>query len=294
MSTGRQIHSWLWTEDMLLRTPSRLSGMTEKEEQSERVNGIKILMEVGTNLKLNSNPTLATACVYFHRFYLFHSFREFESSTTALGCLFLAGKVEETPKKCKDLVHKALERHPKTFNSRPEKLVDEVMALERVILQTMKFDLSVDHPYKYLLRYAKIFLLEKDVMGKVVQNAWTFANDANSTTLCVLWEPEIIAISLLYMSMKMLKLESVTWKNQQMGENWWDQLVVGLSVDMMEKICHKLLDFYSFKKTIEAAPTITNGKASTSGSPATPKPAENGVNNNTVSSSSSGRRSQMH
>ncbi len=26
---------------------------------------------------------------------------------TALGCLFLAGKVEETPKKCKDLVNVA-------------------------------------------------------------------------------------------------------------------------------------------------------------------------------------------
>ncbi|TKR64028.1 hypothetical protein L596_024625 [Steinernema carpocapsae] len=256
---SNSIQEWLCSEDALQRTPSRLGGLSEKEEQTHRVNGIRILMDVGHSLKLSANPTMATACVYFHRFYLEHSFKEFEYSITALGCLFLAGKVEETPKKCKDVVAKAMEKNPKAFPSRLEKHVEEVMALERVILQTMRFDLSVDHPYKYLLSYAKNFIMDKDTMGRVVQNAWTFANDANSTTLCLLWEPEIIAIALLYMSFKMLKVEDLNWINKQANENWWDLLVHGLSVDMMEKICHKLLDFYSFKKSIEA-PT-TNGRS---------------------------------
>ena len=29
------------------------------------------------------------------------------------------------------------------------------MVLERILLQTIKFDLQVDHPYQFLLRYAK-------------------------------------------------------------------------------------------------------------------------------------------
>lgn len=32
---------------------------------------------------------------------------------------------------------------------------EEVMVLERILLQTIKFDLQVDHPYQFLLRYAK-------------------------------------------------------------------------------------------------------------------------------------------
>ena len=32
---------------------------------------------------------------------------------------------------------------------------EEVMTLERILLQTIKFDLQVEHPYGFLLKYAK-------------------------------------------------------------------------------------------------------------------------------------------
>lgn len=32
---------------------------------------------------------------------------------------------------------------------------EEVMTFEKILLQTIKFDLQVEHPYKYLLQYAK-------------------------------------------------------------------------------------------------------------------------------------------
>lgn len=51
--------------------------------------------------------TMATGVVYFHRFYMFHSFKQFPRYVTACCCLFLAGKVEETPKKCKDIIKTA-------------------------------------------------------------------------------------------------------------------------------------------------------------------------------------------
>lgn len=51
--------------------------------------------------------TTATGVVYFHRFYMFHSFKKFPRYVTACCCLFLAGKVEETPKKCKDIIKTA-------------------------------------------------------------------------------------------------------------------------------------------------------------------------------------------
>lgn len=34
-------------------------------------------------------------------------------------------------------------------------LQEEVMTLERILLQTIKFDLQVEHPYGFLLKYAK-------------------------------------------------------------------------------------------------------------------------------------------
>jgi hypothetical protein len=73
-------------------------------------------------------------------------------------------------------------------------------------LQTIKFDLQVEHPYSYLLKYAKclkgnmirlyikqkfmqkeiifisnkfilIFVGDKNKLQKMVQMAWTFVND---------------------------------------------------------------------------------------------------------------------
>ena len=34
---------------------------------------------------------------------------------------------------------------------------EEVMTLERILLQTIKFDFIVEHPYSYLIKYTKCF-----------------------------------------------------------------------------------------------------------------------------------------
>lgn len=88
----------------------------------------------------------------------FFSCREFPRYVTACCCLFLAGKVEETPKKCRDVIKiaRSLLSDAKfaQFGADPR---EEVMTLERILLQTIKFDLQVEHPYQFLLKYAKCF-----------------------------------------------------------------------------------------------------------------------------------------
>ncbi|VDK46114.1 unnamed protein product [Anisakis simplex] len=237
---------WLFSEDQLANSPSRRDGIDRADEDRMRREGIKLIVEIGTCLKLQPNPTLATGAVYFHRFYMFHSFREFPKHLTALGCIFLAGKVEETPKKCKDIVTTAKEKYPELYSLK--NAIDEVMGIERVLLQTIKFDLHVDHPYTYLLQYQKVFKLDREKKQTVLQNAWTFVNDSMSTTLCLIWEPEVVAISLIYMALKMTKLDGVDWIDRQPGEQWWDQFVANLTSDMMEDVCHKVLDYYTVTK----------------------------------------------
>ena len=43
--------------------------------------------------------------------------------------------------------------HPCCFIVTPQ---EEVITLERILLQTIKFDLQVDHPYSWLLKFAKL------------------------------------------------------------------------------------------------------------------------------------------
>ena len=94
---------WYYEKKELKDTPSYLAGLEYSHETRYRREGARFIQEVGKALGLR-HDTMATASVYFHRFYMFHSFLEFPRYVTATCALFLAGKAEETPKKCRDLI----------------------------------------------------------------------------------------------------------------------------------------------------------------------------------------------
>jgi len=245
---------WYFDKLALRKTPSAKNGIDYEKESRYRREGARFIMECGTSMGLPME-TMATGVVFFHRFYMFHSFTEFPRFVMATCCLFLAGKVEETPKKCKDIVKAAkaylesanLDKYWLSFGDDP---IKEIMTFEKILLQTIKFDLQVDHPYSYLLKYAKTLKCEPEDKHKMVQMAWTFINDSYSTTLCLQWEPEIIAIALMYLTSKLTKFEINDWlsKKENSKQNWWDQFVEDLNVEILEDICHQVLDLYQQAK----------------------------------------------
>lgn len=202
-------------------------------------------MECGTAMSLGHN-TMATGVVYFHRFYMFHSFKTFPRYVTACCCLLLAGKVEETPKKCRDIIKTARSLlTDDQFYSFGEDPKEEVMTLERILLQTIKFDLQVEHPYSFLVKYAKCLKGDQSKLQKMVQMAWNFVNDSLSTTVCLQWEPEIIAVALIHLATKLSKFTVVDWVGRQsQHQRWWDMFVADVTMEILEDICHQVLDLY--------------------------------------------------
>jgi hypothetical protein len=201
--------------------------------------------------------TIHTAIVYLHRFYQFHSFKTFPRFVTACACLFLAGKVEETPKKCKDIIKKAstLLSPPKmaSFGEDPK---EEVITMERILLKTIKFDLQVDHPYRFLIEYAKSLKSTGSIpKEQVVQKAWNFINDSLETTLCLQWEPEIIAVAMMYLATKISKYDVVDWKGRlPEHQKWWDVFVRDMTKNILDEICHQVLDLYQKNKNYVEPP----------------------------------------
>ena len=47
------------------------------------------------------------------------------------------------------------EQHFAQFGGDPAQAREEVMAMERVLLQTIKFDFNIEHPYKYIIQVRK-------------------------------------------------------------------------------------------------------------------------------------------
>ncbi|XP_071962588.1 uncharacterized protein [Antedon mediterranea] len=236
---------WLYDKDELVNTPSTKDSIDPNTEARYRREGARFIIEVGTELGLRFD-TMASGVVYYHRFYMIHSFKEFPRFVTGSACLFLAGKVEETPKKCKDIIRVARTQIPEAhwafFGDDPR---EEIMTYERILLQSLKFDLQIDHPYSYLLKHAKTFKGEKDKIQKLVQMAWTFVNDSLCTTLCLEWEPEIISIAFLYLAGRLSKSDLLDWTCKNSRIKWWENLNEEVTIDMLEEICHRLLDLYA-------------------------------------------------
>lgn len=247
-------------------TPSIQDGIDFETERRYRKEGARFIMQIGTGMGLGHN-TLATGIVYFHRFYMFHSFKTFPRYVTASCCLFLAGKVEETPKKCKDIIKKAQSLlSGQKFLSFGEDPKEEVMTLERILLQTIKFDLQVEHPYSFLVKYAKCLKGDNAKLQKMVQMAWNFVNDSLSTTVCLQWEPEIIAVALIHLASKLSKFSVVDWVGrQQQHLRWWDMFVADVTMEILEDICHQVLDLYQSNQNEpvpESPPQLPPSKAS--------------------------------
>lgn len=266
---------WYWDKKDLAHTPSQSEGLDPATEARYRREGARFIFDVGTRLGLHYE-TLATGIVYFHRFYMFHSFKQFPRYVTGGCCLFLAGKVEETPKKCKDIIKTARsllnDIQFAQFGDDPK---EEVMVLERILLQTIKFDLQVEHPYQFLLRYAKQLKGDKSKVQKLVQMAWTFVNDSLCTMVALQWEPQIIAVAVMYLAGRLCKFDLQEWTSKQSSRRWWEQFVHDVPVEVLEDICHQILDLYSqAKQQIPDGASGDNPSIPSISSPTGPPPAK--------------------
>lgn len=247
---------WIFEPERFEFTPSRKDGFvtTRDEERDLRSAGCRFIQDLGARKLDLHHCTVATGSVFFHRFYMFYSFRQFHIYPMAAACLFLAGKVEETPKKSNDIVKfsKTIlsDQDFATFGQDPK---EEILTLERILLQTLRFDLEVEHPYDHLVKYAKHCVVvragQKEEIGhkELLQSAWTFCNDSFCTIVCLQYEPEIVAIAMILLACKTSSFEILNWDNRRTEHrNWWDAHVENLDVDTLEDICHRVLDVYQY------------------------------------------------
>ena len=65
---------------------------------------VLFIFQCGTRLKV-PQPTIATAVVFFYKFFGDHSLAEHDGYEIARSCLFLACKSEETPRRFRDIIN---------------------------------------------------------------------------------------------------------------------------------------------------------------------------------------------
>lgn len=171
--------SWFWKAEQLRKGgPSRRDGFTYAKEMELRKKCITFLNACGKELGLQMS-SLSTSHVFLHRYYALQSFADqtFDPLLAATCCLFVACKVEETPKQVKEILFvTAAHRFPndpamveriKNVRDEYERQKDLIMTGERRVLTTLGFDLNVKHPYKSLLMGHKMIMQHAKEMAEL-------------------------------------------------------------------------------------------------------------------------------
>ncbi|GMH87847.1 hypothetical protein TrVE_jg6819 [Triparma verrucosa] len=158
---------WITRKSRRPPPPSVVTGhLTSRQELRTRRNTVTFILQLGEALCL-PRQTVSTSIIFFHRFFSRQSFATHSRYDVSVACTFLASKVDETPRKVASVVlqsHMLLERinnstssvitseaAPATLDLKSEEfleLKDRILILERVVLQTLSFDLTVSHAYK--------------------------------------------------------------------------------------------------------------------------------------------------
>ncbi|EEC43276.1 predicted protein, partial [Phaeodactylum tricornutum CCAP 1055/1] len=192
--------------------PSLKDGMSVEEEALKRRKTCRFIEEAGRVLKL-PRVAVSTAMVFFHRFYAKHSFQDHDRFEVAVACIVLAAKTEESPKKLTTVIDECHKLKVRGMQAGEEfiKLKERILLLERVILHTIGFELSIDHPYKFLVEQIQKMIHKRQL--DMAQYAMNFANDSMQTSLCLQFEPQKIATATVYLAGQFSKVRPIDGKD---------------------------------------------------------------------------------
>ncbi|CAK9256981.1 unnamed protein product [Sphagnum jensenii] len=241
--------NWYFSrEEIEKNSPSRKDGIDLKKETYFRKSYCTFLQDLGMRLKV-PQVTIATAIVFCHRFFLRQSHHKNDRYMVATICMFIAGKVEETPRSLRDVILVSYEnrfkKDPAAVHRIKQKDVyeaekEKVLLGERLVLTTLGFDLNIHHPYKPLVAAIKKFQVAANTLAQV---AWNFVNDGLRTSLCLQFKPHHIAAGAIFLAAKFLKV-----KLPSDGDKvWWQEF--GVTPRQLEEVSNQMLELYEQNKS---------------------------------------------
>lgn len=231
--------NWYNTREAIEKTsPSRLDGINLKEETFQRWSYTSFLQELGQRLN-NPQKTIATAIVLCQRFFTRQSLTKNDPKTVAIICMFIAGKVEGSPRPAGDVVFVS---YRVLFNKEPlrdvfERLKMTVLTGEKLVLSTLECDLEIEHPYKLVMDWVKRSVKTEDGR-RLCQAAFNFVNDSLRTSLCLQFGPSQIASAAIYIGLSMCKMTLPCDGDKA----WWREFDV--TKRQLWEICDQILDLY--------------------------------------------------
>ncbi|XP_053184528.1 cyclin-T2a isoform X2 [Scomber japonicus] len=249
---------WFFTREQLENTPSRRFGVEPDRELSYRQQAANLVQDMGQRLNV-SQLTINTAIVYMHRFYMHHSFTKFHRNTISPTTLFLAAKVEEQPRKLEHVIkvaHACLNPQESPLDTKSNAYLQqaqELVILESIVLQTLGFEITIDHPHTDVVKCSQLVRASKDL----AQTSYFMAtNSLHLTTFCLQYKPTVIACVCIHLACK--------WSNWEIpvstdGKHWWEYVDSSVTLELLDELTHEFLQI--LEKTPSRLKRIRNWRA---------------------------------
>ncbi|KAG2178671.1 hypothetical protein INT44_001824 [Umbelopsis vinacea] len=152
-----------------------------------------LIQKLAKRLQLRQQ-VVATAFVYFKRFYTKNSYRSTDPMLVMATCVYLACKIEECPHHIKMIVQETKHVLQDIGGFRYDS--SSVAEFEFYLLEELEFYLIVWHPYRSLTHFAT----ELGIREAGLQYAWFIVNDSYRTDVCLLYPPHMIALAAIYIT----------------------------------------------------------------------------------------------
>lgn len=123
----------------------------------------------------------------------------------ACASLLVASKIEDTPKRSKDIITALQSLKGSLPVSKLEDTRIHVLSLERHILETLGFDFRQTSPQYYVIKMCKDLKIPR-VVAKV---AWTISTDAFATKIYLYIPSHTVALACIIMAAKLSKDDSL-------------------------------------------------------------------------------------
>ncbi|XP_072034997.1 cyclin-C-like [Amphiura filiformis] len=236
-------NQWILDKQVLDRQKDSIKDLqfvTEEEYHKIMIFYAGVMQALGEHLKVRQQ-VIATATIYFKRFYSKYSLKCIDPLLMAPTCVFLASKVEEsgviTNSRLMAACGQVVKKFNYAFNSTefPHRM-SHVLECEFFLLEIMDCCLIVFHPYRPLMQYVADLGQEEQLLPL----AWRIINDSLRTDVCLMYPPYLIALACLHMACVI---------SQKDTKHWFAELNVDL--DKVLEITQQILKLYELWKSYD-------------------------------------------
>ncbi|KPI96596.1 Cyclin-T [Papilio xuthus] len=201
MAGGQE--KWYFTKEQLQNSPSRRCGLDADKELAYRQQAANLIQDMGQRLQVEEQPrkleyVIKVAHVCLHR----------GEGVNALTS-------EQYQEQAQDLV----------FN-------------ENVLLQTLGFDVAIDHPHTHVVRTCHLVKAPKDL----AQTSYFMAsNSLHLTTMCLQYRPTVVACFCIHLASK--------WSNWSIpqsheGRHWFSYVDRSVTSELLERLTAEFLHIF--------------------------------------------------